>query len=87
MFRVRKDLCLACGRCAMTCLRGAISLESGQAEIDQAKCNGCGICADACAQGAIVEYVPISKEALLETVADLKSRTEEAMRKIEALKS
>lgn len=86
-FKVRKDLCLTCGRCAMTCFRGAISLEAGQAQIDQSKCNGCGICVNACAQGAIVEYVPVSKEALLETVSDLKSRTEEALQKIEALKN
>ena len=86
MFKVNKDLCLACGRCAITCFRGAISLEFGQAEIDQSKCNGCGICVDACAQGAIVEYVPVSKEELSQTVSDLKSRTEEALRKIEALK-
>ena len=87
MFKVRRDLCLACGRCAITCFRGAISLQSGQAEIEQAKCNGCGICVDACAQGAIVEYVPVSKEELSQTVSDMKSRTEEILRKIEALKS
>ncbi len=87
MFKVNKDLCLACGRCAITCFRGAISLESGQAEIAQSRCNGCGICVDTCAQGAIVEYVPISKEEISQTVSDMKSRTEEILRKIEALKS
>ena len=86
MFKVRKDLCLTCGRCAITCFRGAISLEFGQAEIDQSKCNGCGICVDACAQGAIVEYVLVSKEELRKTVSDMKSRTYEILRKIEALK-
>ena len=53
MFKVNKDLCLACGRCAITCFRGAISLEFGQAEIDQSKCNGCGMCAAVCPHGAI----------------------------------
>jgi ferredoxin len=86
MFKIRKDLCLACGRCAITCFRGAISLESGQAEIDQSKCNGCGMCVDVCAQGAIIDYVPVSKEELRESVSDMKSRTEEILRKIEALK-
>jgi len=86
MFKIRKDLCLACGRCAITCFRGAISLASGQAEIDQSKCNGCGVCVDACAQGAIVNYVPVSKEELTQTVSDMKLRTEEILSKIEALR-
>jgi ferredoxin len=87
MFKVRKDLCLACGRCAITCFRGAISLESGQAEIDQSRCNRCGVCVDACAQGAIFASIPVSKEMLIETISDLKSRTQQVLLKIEALKS
>jgi len=87
IFKVKKDLCLACGRCAITCFRGAISLESGQAEIDQSKCNRCGMCVEACAQGAIVTWIPVSKEVLTDTISDLKSRTQEILHKIEALKS
>lgn len=86
MFKVRDDLCIACGRCSMACPRGAISLPSGYAQIDQLKCNQCGMCVDACSQGAIVEYVPVSKEELSETVSDLKSRTEQLLLKIAAMK-
>ncbi len=44
------------------------------------------MCVDACSQGAIVEYVPVSKEELSETVSDLKSRTEQLLLKIAAMK-
>ena len=86
MLKVNRDMCLACGRCAMSCFRGAISLESGKAHIDPSKCNGCGMCINACARGAIMEHVPISKEELSRTVSNLKSRTENALRRINALK-
>ena len=86
MLKVRNDLCIACGRCAMACPKGAISLPFGYAQIEQSRCNECGMCVDVCSQGAIVEYVPVSKEELNETVSDLKSRTEELLQKIAAMK-
>ncbi|MFO8100928.1 MAG: 4Fe-4S binding protein [Dehalococcoidia bacterium] len=88
MFKVRSELCVACGRCAMACPREAISLPLGYAQIDQSKCNECGRCVDACSQGAIVEYAytPMSKEELNQTVSNLKSRTDELMKRLEAMK-
>ncbi|MFO8010083.1 MAG: 4Fe-4S binding protein [Dehalococcoidia bacterium] len=87
-FRVRKDLCQACGRCAMTCFRGAISLESGVACIDQARCNGCGLCVTVCTQGAILaaESEPVDLPRLIEEVYGLRAETEKIIDRIGKLK-
>ena len=85
LFKVIKELCLGCGMCVQSCPRGAVTLND-YAEIDQTRCNGCGICADNCARGAIVRDITISKEELVEFVADLKARTDDVLRRIEALK-
>ena len=86
MLQVRKDLCLGCGLCAENCPQQAISLLSGQAEIDQNKCNQCYLCLEVCLQGAIVEMVPVSKQELQTTVVSLKQRTENLIERIERLK-
>ena len=47
-------VCVACGECARTCLRGAISVYRGcYAVVDEANCVGCGLCARACPAGCI----------------------------------
>ncbi len=88
MIVVNKDLCLACGRCAMTCFRGAISLDSGQAEIDQSSCNGCGVCIDSCTQSAIrvITLEPITATELAEQVTGLQSKTNDILQRIAQLK-
>ena len=88
MIVVNKDLCLACGRCAITCFRGAISLDSGQAEIDQSRCNGCGVCIDSCAQCAIsvINLEPVSAAGLFEQVSGLQSKTDDILQRIAQLK-
>ena len=86
VLRVRKDLCLGCGLCAETCPRQAISLQSGQAQIDRNRCNHCGLCLNVCPQGAIIELTPVSKRELQATVAGLKDRAEDIIARIERLK-
>ncbi len=86
MLRVRKTLCLGCGVCADSCARGAISLLSGQAHIEQERCNACGLCIDACPRGAIVEAVPVSRESLVATVAGLRQQADDLLERIERLR-
>jgi ferredoxin len=83
---VRKDLCLGCGLCAESCPRQAISLQSGQPQIDQNRCNQCGLCLDVCPQGAIVELAPVSRRELQVTITGLKSKTDDIIARIERLK-
>jgi formate hydrogenlyase subunit 6/NADH:ubiquinone oxidoreductase subunit I len=84
--RVRRDVCIGCGLCAETCPRQAISIQWGQAQIDQGRCNHCGLCLDVCPQGAIVELVPISKGKLEATVTSLRQKADELIERIENLK-
>ncbi|NME63355.1 glycyl-radical enzyme activating protein [Clostridium cadaveris] len=49
----KKDECLHCGRCIMTCKRGAISFDNN-GFINRDLCNGCGECVNACPSGALV---------------------------------
>ncbi len=47
-------VCAACGECAETCPRLAISVPHGVcAVVDYARCLGCGLCAAACPAAAI----------------------------------
>ena len=86
MLQVRKDLCLGCGLCANSCPQQAISLLSGQAEIDRNRCNECGICLNVCPQGAIVELAPVSKSELKATITGLRSKTDGIIARIDKLK-
>ena len=86
MLRVRNDLCIGCGLCIESCPREAISVQSGQAEIDQARCNCCGICLDVCPQGAIVKLVPVSHDELEATISSLKQRANELTERIGSLR-
>ena len=46
---VNKNICVACGVCAKSCPRGAISIWRGcYAAVDENKCVGCGLCAKSC---------------------------------------
>ncbi len=46
--------CVACGVCALTCPREAISIFKGcYAVVDESKCVGCGLCEKACPAGTI----------------------------------
>lgn len=83
--QVRKDVCIGCGLCAESCPQHAISVQWGQAQIDQRKCDHCGLCLDVCPQGAIVELVPISKEELAATLTGLKDKADNLIARIEKL--
>jgi uncharacterized Fe-S center protein len=50
--QVRKEKCIACGRCAADCPAGAIVIE-GWARIDPRKCIGCGSCIVVCPRQAV----------------------------------
>ncbi|SFQ37927.1 4Fe-4S dicluster domain-containing protein [Lachnospiraceae bacterium XBB1006] len=46
---VNKKRCVACGECAYTCPKTAITVKNGCfAIVDAALCVGCGLCAKAC---------------------------------------
>jgi ferredoxin len=85
VIRVKRDLCLGCGLCLDTCLRDAISVVSGQAEIDQRRCNQCGTCIAYCPQDAIVESAPVSRAELEASVSVLRSRTNDILARIDGL--
>ncbi len=86
MLQIKKELCLGCGLCASNCPQQAISMLSGQAEIDRNRCRECRICVKVCPQGAIIERVPISINELQNTVASLKQETGDLIKRIEKLK-
>jgi ferredoxin len=85
MIRVRRDLCLGCGLCLDSCLRDAISIVSGRAEIDHRRCNECGACVASCPQDAIAELTPVSRVELEASVAALRSRAIDILTRIDAL--
>ena len=85
MLKVRKELCLGCGLCALNCPQGAISFPAGQAEIDEKRCNSCRRCLDVCPQEAIVEKIPVSMEDLKMMVTSLKEQTNGIIGRIERL--
>ena len=86
MLWIRKDLCLGCGLCSESCLRQAISVVSGQAEINQIRCNQCRLCLEVCPQGAIVEPAPVSEAELATTVGSLRQKADDLVRRIERLR-
>lgn len=85
--RVRKDRCIGCGLCADSCPWQAISVEAGQAHIDQSRCNHCGLCLQMCPQGAIVEVVSVSKAELAGVVASLRQEADDLIQRIERLRT
>jgi ferredoxin len=85
MVRIKRDLCLGCGFCLDSCLRDAISIDSGWAEIDQSRCNLCRACIASCPQDAIMELTPVSKVELETSVSALRSRANEVIARIDAL--
>lgn len=50
---VNTTKCRGCGVCAQWCPEGAISVESGTAEIDSDACISCGYCLCLCREGAV----------------------------------
>jgi Fe-S-cluster-containing hydrogenase component 2 len=93
MLNVRKEFCVGCGVCTRVCPTGAISLDAGTAEIDQAKCIGCYNCFQACPRGAIVALDTVLKPAAVSSIQELKNRLlrlqaelETAARRLQRLK-
>lgn len=86
MLRIRKDLCLGCGVCADSCLRQAISIISGQAQIDQSRCNQCRLCLDVCPQRAIIELTLVSEAELATMIGSLRQKADDLVRHIERLR-
>ena len=86
MLRIRKDLCLGCGLCSESCPRQAISVVSGQAEINQILCNQCRLCLEVCPQGAIAELAPVSEAELATMVGSLRQNADDVVRRIERLR-
>ncbi|MDR2891476.1 MAG: 4Fe-4S binding protein [Deltaproteobacteria bacterium] len=51
---VDRAMCAACGECAETCPRIAITIRNGiHAVVDYSQCVGCGACAAVCPASAI----------------------------------
>lgn len=51
---VDEKRCVACGECAVSCRKGAASIQDGCfAVIDTASCVGCGLCGKNCPAGCI----------------------------------
>ena len=86
MLWIRKDLCLGCGLCSESSSQQAISVVSGQAEINQIRCNQCHLCLEVCPQGAIAEFAPVSEAELATTVGSLRQKADDLVRRIERLR-
>ncbi|MDL2263920.1 glycyl-radical enzyme activating protein [Synergistaceae bacterium OttesenSCG-928-I11] len=50
---VNTSTCVACGRCAAVCPKGALSCAFGGTAVDRSKCDLCGNCVVACPKDAI----------------------------------
>jgi ferredoxin len=74
MLRIRKEFCVGCGACTRVCPTGAISLEAGTAEIDQAKCTLCYSCIQTCPRGAIVAVGTGLKPTPVPSIQELRNR-------------
>ncbi len=67
---VRNDekLCMACGRCVLTCKSEALSVDMGSMRVlvDKVKCKGCGVCVAECPVGAMSQKTGfgVSREEL-----------------------
>jgi ferredoxin len=84
--RVRNDLCVGCGLCSESCPRQAISVVSGQAEINQIRCNQCRLCLEVCPQGAIAELAPVSEAELATMVGSLRQKADDLIKRVERLR-
>jgi UDP-glucose 4-epimerase len=67
--------CVGCGRCAETCLVGAIRVENGRASVAET-CKGCGRCVVACPVGAIALHLDSQVDPVGQLIARMERRTE-----------
>ncbi|MDR1193027.1 MAG: 4Fe-4S dicluster domain-containing protein, partial [Peptococcaceae bacterium] len=51
--RLEGGRCSGCGRCARSCVYGAIRMAGRAPEFLAANCHGCGLCVSVCPAGAI----------------------------------
>ena len=62
--RVKKALCVGCGKCGEVCPAGAAKLRGGKAAIDTGKCIRCFCCQEFCPRGAITLHRPLPARLL-----------------------
>lgn len=52
---VDEKCCVACGECAFSCRKNAVSIIDGcRAYVDKENCVGCGLCSKSCPAGCIM---------------------------------
>jgi len=45
--------CIGCGRCAASCVYGAIQMDDNKAVLSESMCYGCGLCVTRCPSAAL----------------------------------
>ncbi|MEN6481722.1 MAG: 4Fe-4S binding protein [Anaerolineaceae bacterium] len=50
---VAQEACTGCGICVNVCQFGALKLNQGASQVDEAVCMGCGVCVNHCPQSGI----------------------------------
>lgn len=62
--RLKKDMCIGCGKCKEVCPANAITIENKKAVIDRSKCITCFCCQEFCPKGAMKVHRPVIAKIL-----------------------